>query len=258
MNSPIMTQITKLAQNATKFVSDNSPTILTAMSVAGVVTTSVMAVKATPEAVRDIWDAESELTEVLSPKDKIKLCWKHYVPALTMGAMTIACIISANTISTKRNAALMSLYTFTEKSLKEYQEKVVETFGENKEQKVRDDIAQDRVNNDPVSTKQVIITGGGDVLCYDTLSGRYFENNIEAIRKAENDLNKLLLDDGYASQNEFYHLIGLPPTKLGEELGWTSENLLSLEFSSVLSEDNRPCLSINYRVEPKVGYYKFG
>lgn len=258
MNSPIMTQITKLAKDATKFVSDNSPTILTAMSVAGVVTTSVMAVKATPEAVRDIWDAESETTDILSPKDKVKLCWKHYVPALTMGALTIACIISANKVSTKRNAALMSLYTFTEKSLKEYQEKVVETFGESKEQKVRDDIAQDRMSNDPVSSKQVIITGGGDVLCYDTLSGRYFENNIEAIRKAQNDLNKLLLDDGYASQNEFYHLIGLPPTKLGEELGWTSENLLELEFSSVLADDGRPCLSINYRVEPKTNYYKFG
>lgn len=258
MNSPIMAKMSTLVKNAGKLASDNSPAILTAISVAGVVSTTVLAVKATPEAMRDIWDAESEMTDLLTPKDKVKLCWKHYVPALTMGAMTIACIISANTISTKRNAALMSLYTFTEKSLHEYQEKVKETFGENKEQKVRDDIAQDRVNADPVSSKQVIITGNGDVLCYDTLSGRYFENNIESIRQAVNSLNQLILMDGYASQNEFHHLIGLPPTKLGEELGWTLDNLLEIDFSSVLSEDKRPCLSINYNIQPKTNYYKFG
>ena len=62
--------------------------------------------------------------------------------------------------------------------MKEYQAKVVETLGEAKARKIKDEIAKDKVKNDPISNKEVIITGKGDMLCYDVLSGRYFKNNI--------------------------------------------------------------------------------
>ena len=96
-----------------------------------------------------------------------------------MGGLTIACIISAHTVNHKRNAALASLYSLTEKSLREYQAKVIETIGKNKERQVRNAVAEQNIKENPVSTKEVKITGKGETLCYDAISGRYFKSDVE-------------------------------------------------------------------------------
>lgn len=251
-----MTNLSILAKNAGKMLSQNSPSILTAVSVAGVVSTSVLAVKATPQAIIDIQHAESEFTEPITPKQKIQLTWKYYIPAASMGAVTIACIVGSNTINSTRNAALVSVYSLTDKAFTEYQQKVRETLGQASDEKVREHIAKDRLEKNPVSENTIVMTGKGTALCYDPMSGRYFQTDIEKLRKAVNDINHQLNNEMYASLNDFYDLVGLSPTKLGEELGWTSERLLDVAFSAILAEDGTPCVSLDYRVSPVKSYYK--
>lgn len=241
-------------------VQHNSPSILTALGVAGTISTAVLAVKGTPQALRIIDEKEHNedgLYEKISTWEKVKATYPCYIPAASVGAVTIACILAGHSISTKRNAALMSLYSITETGFREYQDKVVSTIGAQKEQKIRDEVAQDRVNRNPVSAQEVIIVNG-DVLCYDTISGRYFKSDVETIRRAVNDINEVVLSNGYASQNDFYAGIGLPRNMAGEELGWTPENMLNVEFSAVLAEDGKPCMSLNYRMFPTRGYYIMG
>jgi hypothetical protein len=174
---------------------------------------------------------------------------------MAVGLVTITCVIFSNRISSKRNIALASLYTLTETAFKEYQNKIVETIGKNKELKVRDDISGDKIKENPVSKNEVIITGKGEVLCYDSLSGRYFKSDIEQIRKMINDLNRDLLSDDFVTLNEFYDAIGLMPIKLGDDIGWdVNKGMIDVSFSARLSEDDTPCLVLNYTIEPK--YYK--
>lgn len=255
-----MQNLTNLFKVFGRSVSNNSPAILTAVASTGVLTTAVLAVKATPKAMSLIAQADSERTdEGNTPTlDVIKLTWTCYIPAAAVGAATIACVIGANSISTKRNAALMSVYSLTDQAFKEYQAKVAETIGETKEQAVRDEVAKDRVKNDPVSGKEVIITGRGEQLCYDSLTGRYFNSDVESIRKAENDINARMIHDVYASQNDFYREIGLDPIPNGDELGWTTASMLDIYHTAMMSSDGRPCISINYRVDPIRGYYHLG
>ncbi len=92
---------------------------------------------------------------------------------------------------------------------------MIETIGEKKEQTVRDAIANDRINKNPVSRREVIITEKGNTLCYDAISGRYFKSDIDKLKKAENELNRRMRDEMYISLNEFYYEIGLNPTKIG-------------------------------------------
>ena len=145
-------------------------------------------------------DRESELddawadVEPLTKLEVIKIAWRPYVPAAAICLATIGCIIGANHISLRRNAALASLYGITEAAFKEYRTKVVETIGQNKELKVRDEISADRVKKNPVGTNEIIFTGKGEVLCYDSLSGRYFKSDIEQIRRTVNELNKKSLE----------------------------------------------------------------
>jgi hypothetical protein len=243
-------------------VADNSPLILTYLSVAGVVSTAVLAVRATPKALEKIEQVHKENFMMDNPdaknKEIIKVVWKDYTPAFVSGAFTIACIIGAQTINTRKNAAVVSLYSLTETALREYQAKVKEIHGENKEKKVRELVKQDSIASAPMALSEVHITGLGEQLCYDSFTGRYFKSDIETIRRAQNDINAQVLANNYASHNDFYKALGLSRTQFGEEAGWNLDQLLDIEFTSHLADDGRPCLCIEYQMNLKPNYYKMG
>ena len=249
--------LSSLLKTTEKVVADNSPTILTTLGVTGSLTAMYLTGKASFKAA-DILRREEEASEFdfLLPKEKVQLLWKEYIPAAGAGAFAVVCIIGSNRISSRRAAAMATAYAVSERAWAEYKDKVIEKLGAQKEQKVRDELAQDRVDKNPVSTREVIITGAGDVLCYDSITGRYFQSNVEALRKAVNDINRQILHNMYASLYEFYDLIGLPPTEYSQEVGWNSDNELSLDFSTTLSDDGRPCISIQYAVYPVRDYYR--
>lgn len=250
-------ELAKKAGQIKTLLTNNSPMILTSLSVAGLVTTSVMAVKATPKAMHMIALAENTKYEVeeiskLTKKELIKATWKCYIPATIMGGLTIACLISAHNINNKRNAALAGLYSLTEKSLKEYQSKVVEVIGESKETKIRDEVAKDQLKDNAPNPNGIIITGKGDALCYDSLSGRYFKSDIESIKKVLNKLSRDLMTDMFVTLNDIYYELGLTSTKLGDLMGWhIDDGLIEPDFSSQLTDDGTPCLVLNFNVEPR-------
>lgn len=239
-----------------KAAKKRTPEILTGIGIAGMVLTTVMAVRATPKALREIEEEKDRqgVTEI-EPADTIKVTWKCYIPAAVTGTMSIICLIGAQSVNGRRNAALSAAYALSESALKEYQSKVVETIGEKKERTVRDSIAKDRIDRKPVSTQEVIITEKGNTLCFDYVSGRYFKSDREKINKAVNDLNRRMRDEMYISLNDFYYEIGLPEIGLGGDLGWNiDKGYIEPDFSSQLTDDGTPCLVISYLVEPRYDY----
>ena len=234
----------------------HSPAILTALGITGMIGTTVLAVKATPKALDLIENKKEELDkDKLTVAETVKATWKCYVPAAITCATSAACLIGASSVHTKRNAALATAYKLSESALIEYRDKVVETIGEKKEQSVRDAIAKDHVEKNPVTNNEVIITDRGYTLCYDELSGRYFYSDIEKIKKAANELNRQMLNDMYVSLNELYYELGLEGTKLGEQMGWNVDRgLIDLKFSATVSADDRPCIVLDYRVPPMYDY----
>ena len=256
-----MATLNGLLKSAQHMIAQNSPAILTALGVGGVLATTVTAVAATPGALDAIADAEAAEFDKDSSFDsftfwgKTKIVWTRYIPAAAIGVVTITCIVGSNTINGRRTAAIASLYSLTDTAMREYKEKVIETIGENKERKIREEITQDHLNKNPLSSAQVVFLGKGEQLCYDSLSGRYFKSDIETVRRAVNKLNAELLNNLYASVNDFWNEIGLESTTLGEDLGWTSENMLEVAYTSKLADTGEPCLVLDYLVKPKYDYY---
>ena len=234
----------------------HSPAILTALGKTGMIGTTILAVKATPKALDLIENKKEELDkDKLTVVETVKATWKCYAPAAVTCVTSAACLIGASSVHTKRNAALATAYKLSESALIEYRDKVVETIGEKKEQSVRDAIAKDHVEKNPVTNNEVIITDRGYTLCYDELSGRYFYSDIEKIKKAANELNRQMLNDMYVSLNELYYELGLEGTKLGEQMGWNVDRgLIDLKFSATVSADDRPCIVLDYRVPPMYDY----
>lgn len=244
-----------IAKNVRTSLSKHSPEILTGIGIAGMVTTTILAVRATPKAMRLLEEEVENKDEGLTKVDAVKVAWKCYIPATVTGTLSIACLIGASTMNARRHAALATAYALSETALKDYQEKVIETIGEKKEQAVRDSIAKDKIDQNPVTSKEVIITEKGNTLCYDTVSGRYFKSDIDKLKKAENELNRRMRDEMYISLNDFYFEIGLDNISVGEDLGWNiDKGYIDLNFSSQLANDGTPCLVISYRVAPRYDY----
>ena len=253
--------ITKLANDIKSGVSKHSPEILTGIGIAGMVATTVLAVKATPKALELIKN-EQELAESyneeLTQMDKVKVCWKCYIPAAVTGVMSITCLIGASSVNTKRNAALTAAYTLSDSALREYREKVVETIGEKKEKTIKDKISEDTIKQNPITKSEVYITDKGDSLCFEPMSGRYFKSDIDKIKRAKNNLNEKILVDAFnagVSLNDFYEEIGLPKTSMGENLGWNLDTgIIDIYLSAQITDEGTPCLVINYTNPPKYDF----
>lgn len=272
-------------QNVTNFikgvrssVSKHSPEILTSIGIAGMITTVVLAVKATPKALELIeeekrqqnyelrkeaeqegYDTYAPVSE-LKPLDTVKVAWKPYIPAAITGAVSIACLIGSNSVHARRNAAIATAYKLSETALAEYKEKVVETIGEKKEKVVREKIAQDKVDKHPVSKSEVIVAGPGGVLFLEPVSMRPFTSDIESVRKAINDINYRLTTgmEEYISLSDFYDEIGLSHTSNSDDLGWNlgRDGQIKVDFLATKTDDGRPCLMMDYQVSPRYDYHK--
>lgn len=237
----------------------NTPGILVGVGIVGMAGTTILAVRATPKALTLIEAKKRELdVDSLTPIETVKTTWKCYLPATVTGVMSTACLIGASSVSARRNAALATAYNLTRVAMNDYKDAVVETIGEKKEQVVRDTVAKNRIERDPVKNTEVIVTERGTTLCYDAVFGRYFRSDIDTIKRAVNELNRSIVSSMYASLNEFYDEIGLPPIEIGDKLGWNvDDGQIEVDFSSQLAADGTPCLVISFNVAPDYGYSNF-
>jgi hypothetical protein len=256
MNKP---NIANLLKSTRTVLVKHSPEILTGMGIAGMVMTTVLAIKATPKALKLIEDKKKEEhTDKLTPVETVKAAWKPYIPVAITGVTSIACIVGASSVNTRRNAALATAYTLSETALKEYKDKVIETIGEKHEKEIREKINKDHIDQKPVTKSNVIFTDKGNTLCFDYHSGRYFRSDIDHIKRAVNELNRRLVGNGYVSLNDFYDELDLEHTKMGYDLGWEiDDGNVEIDFSAQIANDDTPCIVINYEVAPHHNFDKF-
>jgi len=235
---------------AEKFVIDNSPGILTGLGVAGTVTTAILAAKGGFKA--SAWLVETDPNQMNDLKENVKQTWKFYIPAGSVGIVTVAAIIGANQIGARRAAAFAAAFKLSEQLGEDYKKKVLETLGLQKEEKMRAELATDRMEKNP-PTGNMLIIAGSNVLFYDELSGRYFHNTMEAVMKAVNEINHKVNNYFCASLSDFYELIGLTATSISDAIGWNSDELLDVHYSTTIYKD-QPAIMIGYNNDPIKGF----
>lgn len=239
------------------FVSKHEPEILMSMGIGGMIFSLAWGIKASFKAARAI-DKYKETygKDKLTAKETIKLTWKLYLPTVLSVAASVPCVIMSNKVSNKRYAAIATAYTISEAALQEYKDKTKEIIGEKKTKQIEESISDDRVTKTYSGGNQVILTGNGDSLFYEPLSGRYFKSNWNDILKAANELNSEAITNmsGQTTLNDWFQKIGLETTEIGEALGWNlmnnSSNLIDISISSHITKDNVPCGAIYYNRQP--------
>ena len=249
----------KLVNQLKRFLNRNSSTILTCLGGAGVVVTSVLAVKATPKALKLLETAKEEKGEELTSFEVIRTAGPIYIPAIITGVSTIACIFGANVLNKRSQAALMSSYALLDNSYKDYKKKVVELYGEEADREVKSSIAKDKYEETDVKVDDT------KKLFFDFYSSRYFESTDEIVRKAEYDLNRELSIMSYASLNDFYDLLKIEKIDGGDDLGWSAaknfeyycQSWIDFAHEKVVMDDGLECCIIHIQIEPTFGYEEY-
>lgn len=241
-----------------RFVKKNSSTILTCIGAAGVVVTSVMAVKATPKALDLIEEAKKEKGDELSKWEKVQVAGPSYIPAVVVGCTTVGCIFGANVLNKRTQAALTSAYALLDQTHKEYKNKVKEMYGEEADDKVRAELAKDNYDEDEIDDDEY---DDGKTLFYDGYSKRYYRVTNETQLRAEYEINKMLSETGGASLNNYYDILGIDRKDYGEYMGWSAAQMYEMYWDSWLHfrhtkveiEGGMECWIIDY-TEPFIDF----
>lgn len=236
--------------------SEHCPEILTGLGIAGMLTSTILAVRATPKALKVIEEEKKMLEkETLEPVETVKLTWRHYIPTVLVGGVSVVCLIWGSKVSIKRYTALAAACSLSETAFRDYRTKVVEKIGEQKEKEIHKEIAKERFESSPVSTHRIEGTGVGNELCFDVLSGRYFPCDATHLRSIENDINRRMREENYISANEYFYELGLDPIPLGEKVGWNiDKGYIDIDFDTQLTDDNRPCLVVRHNNPPQYSF----
>lgn len=263
----------KMVKNA---AAKNSPKILTGIGLVGMVTATVLAVKATPKAMKLIEEEKLRQNEKLcedavekgqmnvgritklKPIDVVKVAWKPYVPALVTGAVSIGCVVGASSVSARRQAALYSAYKLSETAFSEYKEKVAETVSDKKVKEIKQKIAADKVEEatSPGNKSNVIVLSeDGDAWFIDPFSNTTFKSSKNRIEAAANRVSRSMIYDMSASLSDFYDELGLEHTATSDSIGWhIDKGTVDMDFSDAVVKGDRAYIVMDFLVKPTYGY----
>lgn len=265
-----MQLFTDVKQKAAEFASENASTLLTAGGVVGVVGTAVLAgragfklAKVETEKQWSVYEekydhetnAEGVKPEdvVVSKKDMILGAAPELIPTVVSGGITIGAIIYANRISAQKAAALAAAYGLLEGQFGDYKSKVLEKVTGPKAKSIEDEVASDRLKRTEDQQSQVIILEG-NVLCFDAYTGRYFDSNMETLRRAVNATMQQIFAHGFATASFFYDEIDLPGTSWSDHLGWNLDCSFDVKYTSDIAKNGKPCIVINFSQPPTEDY----
>jgi hypothetical protein len=230
----------------------NSPTIMFAGGIAGVVTSTVLACKATLklEEVLDEAEKNRNLARELRHRDysdtdrrsdlaKIKIrtagkVVKLYSPAIAVGVVSIVALTGSHVTLTRRNAAVMAAYSALDKGFNDYRARVREELGEEKDYEFRHgtEVVEETVEgkDGPKKVDRSVVSPGDSPSIY----ARWFDDGSSAWSKEaaynraflsaqQNWFNDKLRARGHVFLNEVYDELKIPRTKEGQVVGWLKD-----------------------------------
>lgn len=252
-----------------KFSKEHLPAILTICGLVGVTGSIVLVADAVKKSEDDIFDAEMDANQGTSEdefvkmprKEKIKLCWKHFIPGVGLYICSVGLIIAGQKVSLARLAAVTGLLQLRTKDFEDLKKKIIEKDGEKKFDEYRKAVEQDRIEAVPTTT--MYNTGHGNTIFYDPMSGMFFLSDIWHVQRAVIHLIEAVRSENYYELSDFYSDLDLPKISCGQYFAFMYANNSDLkidkpdeffDYNPVDAEngDTRPCIYLDYihRLDP--------
>lgn len=200
-----------------------APTVLTMLTVAGVITTGILSARAANKTRN-----ESDISNQ-SSLNNFKSGWKNYIPAIAVGGVTIACSIRSDVLNKRHRVALLSAYAIANRSYTDYVNKTKELYGEETHRKIMESIAAEKAEEVYISSPNIcgatsLAFDDRDAeekrLFYDSYLNRYFESTLSQVLEAEYHLNRNYVMGMGVCVNDFYAFLGIDTIEGGDKIGW--------------------------------------
>lgn len=195
-----------------RFWDDHGSNIMTVLGVVGVIATSVLTAKATAKVLPEI---EGE-----TKKEIIKKSWKHYIPAIVVGAFTCSCVVGSNVMNKSKQASLAGAVILLDQTYKKYKSKIDEVLGDGSDDKVVSSIIEETHKEYSPSDHE----DEDRILFFDSYLCEYFESTLEAVEEGEQHIKDILMSKGSADLNDFYDFIGIMRDERRSLFGWEVED----------------------------------
>lgn len=186
-------------------------------------------------------------------KEKARLTWRCYIPALSVAAVTGASIVGLHGVLGRRVASVAAATAVAESQLERLKDAVKEVATPPQREEIQN-AATRHVAETQIAPPVADDLAEGTQLCFEAYSGRYFIASMEDIRAAVNTLNAQINNSLYASINDLYDQLGLERTRYGDDVGWNSDYLIEPSFSADITGDGRPYIVLDYEKGPTHTY----
>ena len=230
----------------------NSPKILFAVGIAGVVTSTVLACRATLKLDSKLTDFRKDVDLLKEKEKKINATdytshdhnravigvysrnsfeiAKLYAPSVIIGAVSIGALTTSHVTLNRRNASLTAAYSAMQASYGAYRERVKKELGESKELDIYHAVSKHETEIDG-KLKTIKAADPNKWSPY----ARFFdetcpdwtkvpEQNKLFVQCQQKYLNDLLHARGHVFLNEAYDALGMPHSKAGAVVGWVIGN----------------------------------
>lgn len=207
----------------------NHPSAFFALGVAGMVTSTVFACRATlklEDTIDQFEDENPEMDEGRRFHVIVKIA-KLYVPAVLIGAASITMLTKSHSTLVKRNAALSAAYTALDNGFRDYRARVVEKYGPEEDDRLRYGFEVEKTKEGSKTVKVERVNQETGASIYAVFFDQYNPNwskdpeiNKLYLRAQQNYLNDLLLARGHLFLNEVYSALGFDHTQAGSVVGW--------------------------------------
>lgn len=252
-----------------RFADANSPVILSAIGLSGLISAIPIAIKCKAKADRLYIQLQNEkqakgFDPKLTKGERVKVFIHGYWVTGIVVAVSGACIVLSNIKWHGRVAGLKTLLLASQGEIETLKETIKEQLDEKQAEKIFDKADQKKTEEIIKNTDESLIedTGYGSQLCCDLLSERLFKSDIEYIRRGYNDFNEKRLSSCFdvSDLNELYFCLGMRPSKLGEMVGWgcaieesstgnPTSNVLP-DFVAGMLEDGRTYIGVRPSIMP--------
>lgn len=219
-----MRKLKKMVALASKKLKRSAPTILSVASVIGVGGSVVLTGVATPKALALIEENSKEKHDgdpyAYTKVEAFLSCWKCYIPTAVVTLSTMGCILAANALNKKQQAALITAYVALNESYKEYRKKANELYGPDTEYKIKKAISKDKAEQQLEQEDDDL-----DLFYFEYAPGDgYFRSTKEDVITAMYHFNRNFQLKYEVYVNELLDFLNLEHTELGNVFGWSIED----------------------------------
>ena len=230
-----------------RLIRRNSTKILAGVGITGYFVTSIFSIRAYKECERRIEQRKEELgMDKLTTAETIKVCWKPAILPILSFTTSSICIIGAQNILLKKNAALLAAYKASETTLAEFKKQTKTTVGEEAYKKIQDKVTEKQIEQVEIPNKKTYLDDERELYYDGTYGGYFYATELEVYKAFEETradiewARNTTLGTGYRQMvllGDLYFRLHNEPIGIGDDFGYDVEKYRCNKLDYMISND---------------------